>query len=673
MPTSTVRTTCPRDCYDSCGILVTLTDGKIKNVRGDIDHPISRGKLCRKCTIGYNGAFLDRDQRLTTPLRRVGPKGEGRFEPISWEAALAEIGARFSGIVSEHGADTILNAHYTGTCSVLASALPMRFFHRLGATEVDPDSVCNKAGHVALDYVFGSSTTGFDPRTSADTRCVLVWGANPAASGPHQFEHWLGASPGTLIVVDPLRTETAASAGIHLQPFPGTDAALAFAMLHVLRRDGLIDAGFVEAHTLGYEQLEPMLAECTPQWGEAVTGVHAGLIERAAHAYGAGPSLLWIGQGLQRQPTGGNVVRACALLPAVTGNVGKPGAGFLYINDQLDIDFDYVVGPHLGELPEPVSHMDLAGRLEDPVRSRALICWNINIAASNPEQARLHRALEREDLFTVVIDLFATDTTDHADIVLPAASFLEFDDLVASYFDLTLSAQAKASEPLGDALPNTEIFRRLAAAMGYTEPELYEPDHEVIAALLAQCGVGLSFDELAAAGTVPLTADPVMQFADLQFPTPSGRIEIASAAAEADGHPLLPQPWADARPEHHLLRLLTPASRWMLNDTFTNDTKISKRLGAAEIALNPADAARRELREGDRVTVANSVGSLELSLRLSTDVPPGVALSPKGRWPKREAGHANVNVLNPGAKSDMGGSSAVHGIEVSVSVVSPAP
>ena len=228
--------------------------------------------------------------------------------------------------------------------------------------------------------------------------------------------------------------------------------------------------------------------------------------------------------------------------------------------------------------------------LGTPDRAQALICWNINIAASNPEQARLQRALDRDDLFTVVVDLFATDTTDHADIVLPAASFLEFDDLMTSYFDLTLSAQVKASEPLGEALPNTEIFRRLAAAMGFTEPELQESDADVIAALLEQSGVIASFDQLAAVGTVPLTAEPVVQFAELEFPTPSGRIEIASAAAEADGHPAVPQPWADKRPGKDLLRLLTPASQWMLNDTFTNDPKITKRLGPAEIALNPADA-----------------------------------------------------------------------------------
>ena len=288
-----------------------------------------------------------------------------------------------------------------------------------------------------------------------------------------------------MIVVDPVRTPTAAAADLHLQPFPGTDAALAFGLLHVIARDGLLDRPFLAEHATGWDEVEPLLAGCDPQRTEAVTGVPAELVERAARVYGAGPSLLWIGQGLQRQPTGGNVVRAIGLLPAATGNLGRAGAGVLYLNDHLDVDGDRLVGAHLGTAPEPVSHMDLASWLEDPERTQALVTWNINIAASNPEQARLRAALEREDLFTVVVDLFATDTADMADFVLPAASFLEFDDLIASYFDLSLSAQAKAQEPLGESLPNQEIFRRLAAAMGFQEPELQESDEQVIAGLLA--------------------------------------------------------------------------------------------------------------------------------------------------------------------------------------------
>ncbi len=666
MTDSTVLTTCPRDCYDACGVLVTVRDGRVRNVRGDPAHPVSRGKLCRKCSIAYNGVLIDADQRLTTPLRRVGRKGEGRFEPVSWEAAIGEIAERLGSIADGAGADTILNAHYTGTCSLLAFNFPLRFFRRLGATEVDPDSVCNKAGHVALDYMYGSSVTGFDPRSARDAACIVVWGANPSASAPHAHDDWLPEAPGRVIVVDPIRTPTAAAADLHLQPFPGSDAALAFALMHVVVRDGLADRELLGQHAVGWDELEPMLASCTPQWGESATGVPAALIEDAARSYGAGPSLLWIGQGLQRQPTGGNVMRSVALLPVVSGNLAKPGAGFLYLNDRLELDERWLYAPHLGDPPDPISHMDLAERLEDADRSRALICWNINIAASNPQQARLRAALERDDLFTVAVDLFATDTCDLADVVLPAAAFLEFDDLVSSYFDLSLSAQVKAVEPPGQALPNQEIFRRLAAAMGFTEPELHESDESMIASIVEQSGVVASFAELAAVGTVPLTSDPVVQFAELTFETPSGRIEIASAAAESDGLPRLPQPWADARPSEGRLRLLSPASPWLMNDSFANDRKIARRIGAAGVTLHPRDAADRGLAEGDRVRLWNETGSLELSVSISDIVPVGVAYSPKGRWPKREPQAFNINVLNNGRKSDIGDSSSVHGVEVTV-------
>jgi anaerobic selenocysteine-containing dehydrogenase len=664
-----VLTTCPRDCYDACGIAVVRRNGTIRHVRGDPDHPVSRGKLCRKCSIGYNGAFLDPEARLTKPLRRAGAKGEGHFEPVSWDAALGDIADRLRKIEAAAGAHTVLNAHYTGTFSLLAYFFPLRFFHRLGATEVDPDTICNKAGHVALEYVYGTSMDGFDPRTARDAACILVWGANPSASAPHAHDHWLPESPAAVIVVDPVRTPTADTADLHLQPFPGSDAALAFALLHVLARDGLLDRAFIEGHTVGWSELEPLLADCTPAWGAAATGVSAGLIEEAARLYGRGPSLLWLGQGFQRQRNGGNAIRACALLPAASGNLGKPGTGLLYLNGtgSRGIDEDYLAAPHLGpEAPDPISHMELVDCLVDPARSQALFCWNINIAASNPQQQRLHRTLRREDLLTVAVDLFPTDTTDLADYVLPAASFLEFDDLVASYFQLTLSAQVKAAEPLGEALPNMEIFRRLARAMDFGEVELYESDADVIATVLDRSGIGEDFPSLAAKGTVPIVVEPVVQFADLRFPTPSGRVEIASARAEADGLPRLPLPLADPRPANGRLRLLSPASPWLLNDSFANDPKVARRIGAAAVALHPEDAAERGLAEGDEALLQNETGSLRLLVTLSDVVPRGVAYSPKGRWPKREPSGANVNALNPGESADMGRSTSVHGVEVTV-------
>jgi anaerobic selenocysteine-containing dehydrogenase len=663
-----VLTTCPRDCYDACGIAVVKRGGVIANVRGDPAHEVARGKLCAKCSIGYNGAWRDPAARIATPLRRVGRKGDGRFEPVSWDAALGEVATHLRPLLEEGRAETIFDAHYTGTFSAIAYHFPLRLCNCLGTTEVDPDSICNKAGHVALEYVYGTSLDGFDPGTAADAACIVVWGANPSASAPHAHSQWLPEAPGPVVVVDPIRTPTAAAADLHLRPFPGSDAALAFALLHVLRRNGAFDHEFVAAHALGYEEVEPLLDSCTPRWGEETTGVPAAAIEEAAALYGAGPSLLWLGQGFQRQRTGGNAVRACALLPALTGNLGKPGAGFLYLNGfgTRGLDEDYLTASHLDRGRPSISHMDLAAALEDPSRSQALLCWNINIAASNPQQSRLRAALRREDLFTVVVELFPTDTADLADIVLPAASFLEFDDLVASYFRHTLSAQVGATEPLGEALPNQEIFRRLAAALGRDEPELHESDESMLATLLSQSGLELTWQELAARGTVAAFAEPRIQFADLRFPTPSGRIEIASDRAEADGQPRTPLPLAEPRPAPGRLRLLSPASPWFLNDSFANETKVDRQAGPATVTIHPADAAELGLADGDHARLENETGALVLRVAVSDLVPRRVALSPKGRWPKRERAGGNVNLLNPGEKADLGSSTSVHGVEVRV-------
>ncbi len=661
----TVRTTCPRDCYDACGVLVAVEDGRVKHVRGDPGHHVARGKLCRKCSIGYNGAYLDPELRLTTPLRRAGPKGERLFEPVGWPEAIAAIAGRLGAIASEHGAASILNAHYTGTCALIDTAFPQRFFNRLGATEVEPDTVCNNAGHVALTYVYGSSEEGFDPEAAAEAACIVVWGANPSASAPHAHDHWLREAPGEVIVIDPIRTPTADAADTYLQLRPGSDAALAFALAHVVRREGLVDEAFVRECVLGYDELEPLLEACTPAWAEERTGVPARLIEHVARVYGRGPSLLWMGQGLQRQPRGGNVMRAIGMLPALTGNVRRPGSGFLYLNGggSRGIDFDWLTGADLaGPAGRPaISQMDLAAVLADPGRSRALVCWNINPVASSPEQSALRAALAREDLLTVVCDLFLTDTAAFADYVLPAAGFLECDDILPSYFHHTLSAQVKAVDPPGRALRNSEIFRRLAAGMGFDEPELQEGDAALVEHLLARSGV--SWDELARAGTVRLYREPRVQFRD-GFPTPSGRIEIASAAAEADGHPRLPEPAVDDPPPPGRLRLLSPSSPWLMNSTFGNDRKLRKRIGPASVALHPREAAGRGLRKGDPVTLRNATGALRLQVEISDAVPPGVAYAPKCRWPSHEPAGANVNTLNPGAKTDMGESSAVHGVLV---------
>jgi anaerobic selenocysteine-containing dehydrogenase len=663
-----IKTTCPRDCYDACGIAVVKSaDGRIK-VLGDPDHAVSRGALCGKCAIAYNGAYLDPKARLMTPLRRIGPKGSGQYAPVSWDAAIALIAERFKGIVAESGPETIWHTHYTGTCSAIAGGFPQRFFHKLGASEVDPDSICNAAGHAALQYLYGTSTDGFDPRAAKDASCILVWGANPSASAPHRHKYWLTETPAKVIVVDPVRHETAAQADLHLQPFPGSDAALAYGLLHVLVREKLVDEAFITAHTVGWNELAPTIAMADPAWTERMTGVPAADIVTAAKMYGSGPALLWLGQGLQRQPMGGNVFRSVGLLPAATGNFAKPGAGLLYLNGgaRRGIDGDYLEAPHLRTNErQTVSHMDLVDLLRDRGRARALVTWNINIAASNPRQADLRKALTGEDLFHVAIDLFPTDTVDHADVILPAASFLEFDDLVMSYFDLTVSAQAAATAPLGDALPNQEIFRRLARAMNYSEAELFEADATILDNLARQLGQA-DFACLKQAGTVQRWSEPVLQFPDLKFPTPSGKIELASAAAEAAGYPRIPLASVDSKPSGTKLRLLSPASRWLMNSSYHNDPKIAAKLGPEHIALHPDDAAARGLQNGERAKVANATATIEMIIDIVPTLPRGVALAAKSRWPKLIPGGLSVNALNPGTKSDMAESSSVHGVEVEV-------
>ncbi len=670
--TTTLRTNCPRDCYDGCGIIVERRESGRHRVLGDPDHPVSRGKLCSKCALAYNGVWQDPAARLTTPLRRVGARGSNEFEAISWDEALDAVAERMNAARSEHGAASILHTHYSGTLSLIGFLFPNRLFNYLGASEVDPDSICNAAGHVAWNLQFGSSIMGFDPRTAKDAGCILVWGANPSHSAPHAHEHWLREAPGKVVVVDPIRTESADAADLHLQPRPGSDAALAFSLLHCLRADGHFDNDYIAAHTLGYEEIAADIERATPAWGEAQTGVAAADIRQAAALYGAGPSLLWCGQGLQRQTTGGNIMRAVGLLPALTGNIGKPGAGFCYLNITpvfAGIDLDWLGGaPIAREGGKKVSHMHLAERLAGD-EFKLFFSWNTNPLASAPEQQRLRAALKRDDLYTVVCDVFMTDTARHADIVLPAASFLEYDDITFSYFHLHMGAQSKISEPLGQSLPNAEIFRRLAATMGLDEPALFESDEDLIATMMSQMDPGFDFEELKRRGFFSISEQPAPWWSEQRFETPSGRIEIASSAAEGMGLPRTPQPWADADPDDGRLRLLTPASKWRLNDSYANDRHISERSGGAALHLNPSDAARLRVHDGTRVKVSNASGEIALTARLDDAVLAGTAVSYKGRWPSLEADQRNINFVHQAQVADMGESTSVHSTLVNVTPV----
>jgi anaerobic selenocysteine-containing dehydrogenase len=667
-----IKTTCPRDCYDGCGIIVHKQNGEIIKVKGNRDHPSTRGPLCAKCAVSYNGVWLDENARLLYPLKRSGNKGSGQFERISWDDALAEIANRFGEIDREHGADRIYHTHYTGTCSVIAGQFPKRFFNHIGATEVDPDTICNAAGHAALSYVFGDSVAGFDPRTSKDSKCILIWGANPAHCGPHVYQHWLREHGAKVIVIDPVRTETATSADLHLQVRPGADAALAFSMLHIMKRESLVDENYIKHHVQGYEEVLPSIENCTPEWGQSETGIPTTLIEQAARSYAHGPSLLWLGQGLQRQPQGGNVFRACAMLPAITGNIGKPGAGFYYLNDTIGIGGrrggpSIYEKPQLSDGPSPVSQMDIPALLQDPAAIRSYVVWNCNPVASNPNQASMKKGLAREDLFTVVIDCFMTDTADYADIVLPAASFLEFDDVCSSYFHLMIGAQVQCRVPMGESLPNQEIFRRLSSVMELQDSTLYEDDQSVIEQTLRESGVRETWQELTEQGWAHVADEPLILWSEGHFATPSGKIEIASERAEADGLPRLPQATVDPKPKDGKLRLISPAADWLMNSSFGNDRNVLKMMGPATVTCHPQTASDLGIGDGDRVRLSNELGELVLTACLSDMITPGALLVYKSRWLKMEKSRANVNMLCVARKTDMGESTSVHATEVTIS------
>jgi anaerobic selenocysteine-containing dehydrogenase len=664
-----IKTTCPRDCYDACGIVVTRRNGVVTKVLGDPDHHVALGALCGKCAVAYNGAWLDDTRRLTKPLLRSGPKGTGSFVESTWDIVLPLIASRLESTTRERGGAAIAHTHYTGTCAAIAGNFPSRFFNRLGAVEIDPDSVCNKAGHMALGLIFGSSLDGFDPRSAPDTNCILVWGANPSSSAPHAHRHWLFNNSAKRVVVDPIRHETAAKADLHLQLFPGSDASMAFALLNVLKSEGWLDLEFIGRHTIGWDEIQPDIDAMTPHHAAVLTGVDPQLIAAAARMYAEGPSLLWMGQGMQRQRTGGNVMRSVALLPIATGNIGKRGSGFLYMNgfDSRGIRLDDLSGADLRprDAPAAVSHMDLCDHLESAEGCSAFVTWNNNIVASNPQQSRLKAALSRESLFHVAIDLFPTDTTRFADVVLPAASFLEFDDIVVPYFNYDISAQVGVRQAPGDALPNQEIFRRLARHMRLDDPPLHESDEEMIAKMLQATGLGIDFAELAAAGTLRCRNDIVVPFADRVFPTPSGKIEIASDRFAEAGVSRAPSARSEDRPASGHVRVLSPASLWLMNSSYGNDDRIRKFLGEQNVSVNPVDVERNGLHDGDYVELVNDAGRLgPLKLIATEAVPAGAVVVPKGRWPSLEGDTgANVNVLNDGRKSDLGASTSVHSIQ----------
>ena len=668
-----VKNVCPLDCPDTCSMQVTVEDGRAVDLRGDPEHPFTRGFLCRKMA-----RYLDRvysPDRLLRPWKRVGPKGAGRFEPIDWEEALATIAGRFAAIAaSADGPQAILPYSYCGTMGKLqSSSLDRRFFHRLGASMLDR-TICASAGVAGYEYTVGRGRLGADPMAVPGCKLILNWGSNTADTNSHLWSLMIRArkAGATLVAIDPYRSPTAARCDWHVQPRPGTDAALALGLMHVIWRDGLQDDDYLERGTVGAPLLRRRaLEEYPPDRVAAITGLDQETIETLARRYATThPSLIRLNYGLQRHYGGGMAVRTIACLPAIVGAWRHPGGGaLLSTSGTYDFAMDRLTRPDLAPPGTRVVNMNqlaeaLAGELPGPP-VRALYVYNSNPAAVAPDQAKVRAGLRREDLFTVVHELFPTDTVDYADIVLPATSQLEQRDVHGSYGHHFVMLNPAAIAPLGQCRSNNDVFRALAARLGF-EPELFPDDEALIREALdgGPTMRGVTLERLEAEGSVRLDLpDTFVPFADGRFPTPSGQCELyceRMAAAGLDPLPTYTPPREDpqTRPDlaaRYPLQLVSPPRPQFLNSTFANEPHHRTAAGDPTIELSAEDAAARGLADGQWAEVYNDRGRFHARIALTGAVRPGVAVATGIYWSKLVPGGSNANSTTSSALTDMGG------------------
>ena len=644
-------------------------------LRGNPDHPFTRGALCAKVA-----RYLDHTRtpdRLLHPLRRTGEKGEGRFERISWDDALGEVAERLLAVRERHGGEAIWPFQGTGTLGYLQGLegrSGARLWNVLGASD-HVMSICSIAGSEGLRYTTGTNC-GMDPEAFEHARLILLWGSNPLTSHHHIWKFIAAArrQGAHLVVIDPVRTRSAAQADEHLAPRPGTDAALALGLMHEVVRRGAHDEAFLRDRCVGWDAYRERIAEFPPARVAATCDLPVDRIVALGERLAATrPTAIRATMGIQRHAGGGMALRTLATIPAVTGDWALPGGGLAYsTSGYFRGDRKALARDDLR--PHAVRSLVMT-RLGDVLLDadpavHALVVYGANPLASNPDTEKVRRALAREDLFTVVIEQVPTDTVDYADIVLPSTMQTEHTDLHDGYGHMYLAWNEAAVEPPGECLPHTEIFRRLARAMGLTEPALYDDDL-TLARTLVESGhptlAGITVERLRSEGWVRLGhPHPLVPFAS-GFPTPSGKLELYSERAAAAGHDPLPgytPPAEAASPGEGRLALIAAASHWFLNSIFANGSVHARRAGEPTVALHPGDAAARGLRAGERVRVGNERGSFEAVLAVGDAARPGVAATTKGHWPKLLAGGTNVNAATEERDADLGGGAVFHDCSV---------
>ena len=702
--TAIVTGVCPHDCPDTCSwqVAVDTTTGRALDLWGHPDHPVTQGRLCGKVD-----RYLERTyhpDRLQTPLRRSGPKGSGQFQPVSWDEAIAEVAENVGRVVADHGAEAVLPYSYCGTMGLLqGEGMARRFFYRLGASRL-AQTICAEAGFEGYGYTTGK-VIGMEPCDFAHARLILLWGTNTLTSNQHlwpfvQQAHRAGAR---VIVIDPARTRTARAADEWIPIHPGTDGALALALMHVIIGEGLHDQAYVAAHTLGFAQLAERVRQYAPEWAAPITGVAAERIRQLAREYATTrPAAIRINYGLQRHAGGGAAVRSLACLPGLVGAWRERGGGILLstsgsfalnrsglyrpdllagrdprtinmnrLGDALSLDPVRLARAHFH--PRPVDTVPAPDEAGPPVK--ALVVYNSNPAAVAPDQSAVIQGLRRDDLFTVVLEHFQTDTADYADIVLPATTQLEHWDVLKPYGHLYLALNRPAIAPVGQSLPNSEIFRRLAVAMSFDESCFRQSDTEILQEFLASqtdpVVAASTWARLLQEGFVRLDVpDPYLPFAEGAYPTASGKCEFYSERLAADGYDPLPT-WT---PPQHLqpappnvpaaaLTCISPPAHSFLNSTFANLDRFVQREREPVVWLHPNNAAARQIGDGAVVCLVNELGTVTLTAQVTTDIAPGVVLAPSVWWSKLSPDRRNINQLTPQSEADMGGGALFYDVK----------
>lgn len=676
-----IKGACPHNCPDTCGWVVSLDDaGKPVKIQGDPDHPYTQGWLCTK--VNRYLELVLHPERVRHPLRRVGAKGEGKFERISWEAALEEITSRWQALISEYGPEAILPYSYSGTLGLVQNAVAnARFWTRMGASGLDR-TICSVAGTEAVRVTLGGGY-GTDPESIVDTRLLLLWGTNPASTHPHLIP-WIDEAKrrgARVYLIDPHRSLTATRADVHLSPRPGSDAALALAMMHVLFEERCVDDAWAREHTVGLDALRDRAIEMPPACAAELTGLPVEAIVTLAREYGATrPALIRTSMGLQRHSNGGNTIRTLACLPALMGDYGRPGGGLFYSTSGYWVFPGSVVSPPeltaASPNPEPrVINMNRIGAalLETDPPIRSLYVFNSNPAAVAPNSRRVLEGLSRPDLFTVVHELFLTDTTRYADLVLPATSQFEHWDLHKAYGHLYVALNRPAMAPLGEAKSNWEVFQLLAERMGYTDAAFGESAEEIIQAALTKGGravEGITWEGLLEGGHARLNYPrPMVPFADGRFQTPSGKVELYSQQLADAGLDPLPH-WEpdiesrEAKPERarrYPLQMVSAASHYFLNSSFGSVASLRKRHGEPFVEIHPEDAVARGVADGDWVEVANDRGSFRARAKLGDTVSPGSVFCPTVWWSQHSPDGRGANWTTNDELADYAGGATFHG------------